>query len=130
LGYCVVRELRTHPLGFGSASTLQPVVDEEIAAMCDRFLRSIGYVGICEIELKRDSRDGKLRLIEVNPRCSVTTDCATYAGVHLGWLHYLDLIGERVLRNHSHTVRLSPYGALSRSSWIWTIPGCRFDDVG
>lgn len=96
LGYAVVRQLRTHPLGFGSASMVQPVVDEEIAAMCDRFLRSIGYVGICEIELKRDARDGKVRLIEVNPRWSVTSDCATYAGVHLGWLHYLDLLGERV----------------------------------
>lgn len=96
LGYAVVRQLRTHPLGFGSASMVQPVVDEEIAAMCDRFLRSIGYVGICEIELKRDARDGKVRLIEINPRWSVTADCATYAGVHLGWLHYLDLIGERV----------------------------------
>ena len=74
---------------------VQPVVDEEIAAMCDRFLRSVGYVGICEIELKRDARDGQVRLIEVNPRWSVTADCATYAGVQLGWLHYLDLIGER-----------------------------------
>jgi D-aspartate ligase len=96
LGYLVVRELRAYPLGFGSASMVQPVVDQEIAAMCDRFLRSTGYVGICEIELKRDARDGQIRLIEVNPRWSVTADCAPYAGVHLGWLHYLDLIGERV----------------------------------
>ena len=96
LGHCVVRQLRTHPLGFGSASMVQPVVDEEIAEMCDRFLRSLGYVGICEIELKRDTRDGKVRLIEVNPRWSVTADCARYAGLDLGWQHYLDLIGESV----------------------------------
>lgn len=96
LGYCVVRQLRTHPIGFGSASMVQPVVDEEIAAMCDRFLRSIGYVGICEIELKRDARDGQVRLIEVNPRWSVTADCARYAGLDLGWMHYLDLIGQPV----------------------------------
>jgi D-aspartate ligase len=96
LGYCVVRQLRTHPMGFGSASMVQPVVDDEIAEMCDRFLRSMGYVGICEIELKRDARDGKVRLIEVNPRWSVTADCASYAGVHMGWLHYLDAIGESV----------------------------------
>ena len=96
LGYCVVRQFRTHPRGFGSASMVQPVVDEEIADMCDRFLRSMDYVGICEIELKRDARDGKVRLIEVNPRWSVTGDCATYAGLEIGWLHYLDLIGEPV----------------------------------
>ena len=96
LGHCVVRQLRTHPLGFGSASMVQPVQDEEIAEMCDRFLRSLGYVGICEIELKRDTRDGEVRLIEVNPRWSVTADCARYAGLDLGWQHYLDLIGEPV----------------------------------
>ena len=53
-------------------------------------------MGICEIELKRDARDGKVRLIEVNPRWSVTGDCATYAGLEIGWLHYLDLIGQPV----------------------------------
>ena len=94
LGYCVVRELRSYPIGFGSASVVHPVVDEEIAGMCDRFLRSLGYVGICEIEVKRDARDGKVRLIEINPRVSGTGDCAIYTGVDLGWLHYLNLIGQ------------------------------------
>ena len=43
--------------------------------------------------MKRDQRDGKVRLIEVNPRVSGTGDCAIYTGVEVGWLHYLDLIG-------------------------------------
>jgi predicted ATP-grasp superfamily ATP-dependent carboligase len=75
---------------------VEPVVDEEIATLCDNFLRGIGYVGICEIEVKRDTRDGVVRLIEANPRYSVTADAAIYAGVNIGWLHYLDLIGEPV----------------------------------
>ena len=96
LGYGVVRELRSYPIFFGSASVVEPVIDEEIASLCDRFLRTIGYVGLCEIEVKRDTRDGKVRLIEMNPRFSVTADCSIYAGVDLGWLHYLDLIGQPV----------------------------------
>jgi predicted ATP-grasp superfamily ATP-dependent carboligase len=55
---------------------------------------AIGFIGICEIELKRDSRDGKVLLIEVNPRVSGTGDCSRYAGVETGYIHYLDLIGE------------------------------------
>jgi predicted ATP-grasp superfamily ATP-dependent carboligase len=43
------------------------VVDEEIEALCDGFLSSLGYVGLCEIELKRDVHDGRVKLIEVNP---------------------------------------------------------------
>ena len=45
----------------------------------------MNYVGICEIEVKRDTRDGVVRLIEANPRFSVTADAAVYAGVDIGW---------------------------------------------
>jgi D-aspartate ligase len=94
IGACVVRELRAYPLLYGCATLVEPVVDEEIDRVCNHFLLSLGYVGICEIELKRDSRDGKLLLIEVNPRFSGTGDCAKYTGVETGFFHYLDLIGQ------------------------------------
>jgi predicted ATP-grasp superfamily ATP-dependent carboligase len=96
LGHCLVRELRTAPIYFGSASVVEPISDPETEALCDRFFQSIGYAGLCELELKRDSRDGRVKLIEANPRYSVTADAAPYAGVDLGWLHYQDLIGEPV----------------------------------
>lgn len=97
LGSCVVRELRTTPINFGSASVVEPAVDESVDALCDGFLRAAGYAGLCEIELKRDTRDGQVKMIEANPRYSVTADAAPYAGVDLGWLHYLDLIGQPVV---------------------------------
>jgi hypothetical protein len=84
------------PIHFGSASVVEPASDPEVDSLCDQFLRSIAYRGLCEIELKRDSRDGKLKMIEANPRYSITADAAPYAGVDLGWLHYLDLIGAPV----------------------------------
>jgi len=94
LGHCVVQEFRAYPVFFGSGSIVEPVVDPEIDAMCDHFLQAINYVGICEIEVKRDARDGVVRLIEANPRFSGTGDAALYTGVEIGWLHYLDLIGQ------------------------------------
>jgi len=93
---CLLRELRTAPIYNGNASVVEPVEDAETDSICDRFLQSIGYAGLCEIELKRDSRDGRVKMIEANPRYTGTSDAAPYAGVDLGWLHYLDLIGERV----------------------------------
>jgi predicted ATP-grasp superfamily ATP-dependent carboligase len=95
LGHCVVRELRCNPTQLGSAMMEEPVIDPEIDEVCDSFLRKIGYTGLCEIEVKRDAADGKVKLIEVNPRFSGTGDCSLYAGVEVGWLHYLDLIGKR-----------------------------------
>jgi predicted ATP-grasp superfamily ATP-dependent carboligase len=96
IAHAMFRELRCDPVGFGPASVSEPVVDPETDAVCDRFLRSIGYVGICEIEMKWDSRDGRVKLIEANPRLSGGGDAAPYAGVDLCWLHYLDLIGQPV----------------------------------
>jgi len=96
IGACMMRELRTTPIYFGSASVVEPVSDPEADQLCDGFLRGIGYAGICEIELKRDTRDGRVKMIEANPRYSVTADAAPYAGVDIGWLHYLDIIGQPV----------------------------------
>lgn len=89
------RELRCVPLGFGPASVSEPVVDDEADEVCNDFLTRIGYVGICEIEAKRDSRDGKVKLIEANPRLSGGGDAAPYAGVDICWIHYLDVIGQQ-----------------------------------
>jgi hypothetical protein len=46
--------------------------------------------------MKWDSRDGKVKLIEANPRLSGGGDAAPYAGVDLSWIHYLDLMGASV----------------------------------
>jgi predicted ATP-grasp superfamily ATP-dependent carboligase len=96
IGNALFRELRCDPVGFGPATVSEPVVDPETDAVCDRFLRSIGYSGICEIEMKRDARDDQVKLIEANPRLSGGGDAAPHAGVDLCWLHYLDMIGKPV----------------------------------
>jgi len=117
IGACMVRELRTCPIYFGSASVVEPVSDPEADRLCDGFLRGVGYAGICEIELKRDTRDGRIKMIEANPRYSVTADAAPYAGVDLGWLHYLDIIGQPVAfvthhgRDFRHVVLLREFTA-------------------
>jgi D-aspartate ligase len=96
IGDAMFRELRCDPLGFGPATVTEPVVDTETDAICDAFLRRIGYTGICEIEMKRDTRDGRVKLIEANPRLTGGGDAAPYAGVDVCWLHYLDMIGQPV----------------------------------
>lgn len=93
----IFRELRCDPVGFGPATVTEPVVDAETDIICDAFLRRIRYSGVCEIEMKRDSRDGQVKLIEANPRLTGGGDAAPYAGVDVCWLHYLDLIGQPVV---------------------------------
>ncbi len=90
------RELRCDPLEFGPPTASEPIDDPETDALCDRFLLSLGYSGLCELEMKRDDRDGQMKLIEANPRLTGGGDAAPYAGVPTCWLHYLDLIGQTV----------------------------------
>lgn len=96
IAHALFLEWRCDPFGFGPATVTVPVVDPEADAVCDAWLRSIGYAGICEIEVKRDTRDGKVKLIEANPRLSGGGDAAPHNGVDLCWLHYCDLIGKHI----------------------------------
>ncbi len=96
IGQCTTLEFRTYPKGYGVPSITEPVEDPEVAAACDKFCRNAGYHGICEIELKWDDRDGKVKMMDINPRYTGAGDAMPYAGFDHGWLHYLDLIGRKV----------------------------------
>ena len=65
----VAQRRRQYPVEFGNASTfvettIQPVVE----AAGRRFLESIGFDGVAEVEFKFDPRDGKYKILDVNPR--------------------------------------------------------------
>lgn len=61
--------MRQHPLDFGNATTYAEVSDvAEPGEYGERLLHAAGYNGLCEVEFKRDPRDGIYKLLEVNPR--------------------------------------------------------------
>ncbi|MBE0673895.1 MAG: hypothetical protein IH591_04460 [Bacteroidales bacterium] len=61
--------MRQHPVDFGNATTYAEVSDQpEPAEYGERLLSAAGYNGLCEVEFKRDERDGTFKLLEVNPR--------------------------------------------------------------
>jgi len=92
ISHRTMRCVRDYPPFTGMPSVVTSSVDEELLAAAERFLRALHYRGICEFEMKRDSRNNELRLIEINPRFSGTGDSVSYAGLETGWLHYLDMI--------------------------------------
>ena len=93
LGHCMMRHARAYPIYTGMPPVVRPVEEDGLAELFSVVLRKLRYRGICECEFKIDLRDGKPRLIEMNPRFSGTGDSAKYSGVETGWLHYLDVIG-------------------------------------
>jgi D-aspartate ligase len=106
LGYCaffkdgkahgsmVVKRLRQHPVEFGRASTFVRTVEmPELEELSERFLRSIDYYGLVELEYKYDERDGLNKLLDVNARTWGYHSLGQQAGVDFPYLLYADQVG-------------------------------------
>jgi predicted ATP-grasp superfamily ATP-dependent carboligase len=87
------RKLRQFPPAFGSASLAQSERNDEVAELSIRLLTALGFTGLCGTEFKRDSRDGRLVAIEVNPRPTLWCQLAHASGVRLVEAAVCDLAG-------------------------------------
>jgi len=74
------RKLRQYPPGFGSASLAMSESCAETAALTTDFMRAIGFHGVFGAEFKRDPRDGRLKIIEINPRPTLWFQLSHAAG--------------------------------------------------
>jgi D-aspartate ligase len=78
----------------GSARVGEAVWVDEVVEQGLAFLRALGYHGISQVETKRDPRDGKYKLMEVNPRLWQWHSLAAACGVDLPYIAYRDLVGD------------------------------------
>ncbi len=93
LGVFSGRKLRQTPRGIGTcrvgeALWVQDTVDAALA-----LLRAFGYFGLSQVEFKRDPRDGRFKLMEINPRLWQWHGLASACGVDLPRIAYADLTG-------------------------------------
>jgi len=88
------RRARQHPREFGRAATYVETVDVPvIEGLSERFLNEIEYHGLVEIEFKRDPRDGKYKLLDVNARTWGFHSIGQACGVDFPYLAYADQVG-------------------------------------
>ncbi|MFY2763023.1 hypothetical protein [Arenimonas sp. MALMAid1274] len=87
------RKLRQYPSGFGSASLVISHDCEETREISTRFLQAIGFRGVCGVEFKRDPRDGRLKIIEINPRPTLWFQLSHAAGKRVVESAARDLLG-------------------------------------
>jgi predicted ATP-grasp superfamily ATP-dependent carboligase len=97
LAALTARRTRQFPMDFGRASTHVetahlPEVEEPARALLER----IGYTGLVEVEFKRDPRDGRCKLLDVNPRVWGWHTLGARAGVDFAYLAWLLARGETV----------------------------------
>jgi predicted ATP-grasp superfamily ATP-dependent carboligase len=71
--------------------------DPELAEAGLRLLRELSYHGVSQVEFKRDPRDGRYCLMEVNARHWMWHALAAACGVNLSLAAYMDAIGQPFL---------------------------------
>lgn len=80
------RRRRIHPPGFGNSSYCESVPLDDVRGAVDavtRLLERLHYRGIFSAEFKRDARDGKFRILEVNTRAWWYVEFAARCGVNV-----------------------------------------------
>ena len=85
----VARRARQYPLEFGYSSTLVQTLEcGEVEQAAVRFLKSLDYTGLVEVEFKYDARDRRYKLLDVNARNWTWISLGASVGVdfpHLLW---------------------------------------------
>ena len=89
------RRLRMHPMPFGNSTYLVSVGLEEVSdgmQSLEKLLTATRYRGIFSAEFKRDQRDGRLKLLEINARPWWYVGFAVDCGVNVVHMAYLDAL--------------------------------------
>ena len=93
------RKVRQGPLRFGTSAVFEARREPEVEEQGLRLLEHVGYTGFAHVELVRDPRDGKLKLVEVNTRLPIWAGIAMGRDFDLARIAYDDLTGQPVVAN-------------------------------
>ena len=75
------RRLRSYPVAGGPSTLRESIHCPEIEDAAERLLRALGWYGVAMVEFRRDPRDGRYKLIEVNHRFWGSLQLAVVSGV-------------------------------------------------
>jgi D-aspartate ligase len=95
LGLFSGRKLKQTPRSIGTARVAEARWVEEVVEQGLALLSELRVWGVSQVEFKQDPRDGRFKLIEVNPRLWEWHGLAAACGVDLPVIAYRDAIGER-----------------------------------
>lgn len=88
--------LRQQPPDFGKASSYVETTEEgDFAPQARRLLLALRLTGMVEVEFKRDARDGRAKLLDINARVWGWQSLCAGAGVDFPWLQWQLLHGRR-----------------------------------
>jgi D-aspartate ligase len=140
LGRVTRRKLRQFPPDFGVGTLIESARCAEVERIGLELLQRIGYHGLACVQFKRDDRDGRLYLLEINGRLTLNSFHVTRCGVNLPLLAYLDLTGQHprpiarsrvgvrsldLARDIQAFLALRESGELSALGWLRSVASAR-----
>ena len=134
LGWRTKRKLRQYPIGIGDGS-LQDIVDEpRVVELGMKLLEVTGHQGAATVEFRRDPRDGRFILMEINVRTVSGQELVTRSGLDVPLVAYRDAMGLPVSVPPPRQVRWFRFGldfrafrdlrqarALTTLQWLATV---------
>jgi predicted ATP-grasp superfamily ATP-dependent carboligase len=87
-----LQKIRQNPIHFGVGAVVESIHKQDLIEAGRKLFSAIGFKGIGSAEFKFDNRDGKLKLIEINPRYWQQNYLTTACGINFPYLNYLDLL--------------------------------------
>ena len=87
-----LQKIRQNPIHFGVGAVVESIHKPELIQFGRKLFSAIGFIGIGSAEFKFDNRDGKLKLIEINPRYWQQNYLSTACGMNFPYLNYQDLL--------------------------------------
>ena len=135
------RKLRQHPRGFGVTRLGESRWSRELVDLTLKLLAQVCYQGVSDVEFKRDPRDGRFKLMEINARYGFWGPLATASGVNLPYIAYRDAIGRPclggrqrdgvrwtdILRDGPDSLRELRRRELSLHDWLTPLAAVRAD---
>jgi predicted ATP-grasp superfamily ATP-dependent carboligase len=136
------RRLAEHDVSRGThfahaATGAESVEEAELRDSGLELLKGLCWDGMAMVEFRRDLRDGRFRLMEINPRFVGTLDLALAAGVDFPWLYVQLAAGRPVAGPNRYRVGLKYRWLLSKnvalafehpvSYWFGVLSTWRFD---
>lgn len=100
------KKLRQTPPDFGVAVVGETTYTPEVIDLGRKFLKELSYTGLCAVEFKKDHRDDKFKLIEINARSSFATNFAVNCGVDSPWIMYKDLVDHEKIKMNTYDIGL------------------------
>ncbi len=84
----VYRRLQEYPVSGGPSTLRESVAYDEIKEMALSLLHDLKWVGPAMVEFKIDPRDGRPKLLEINPRLWGSLELAIRSGVNFPYMLY------------------------------------------